>query len=286
MADAATLGVLKDVVYIAFLALIIGAGAYALTRVLSPVTAWNFSGKVVSRPYEWPDAVVAMLLTLVLVFMSGVLSGPAVEAKTSEVAPSPSEAAQAGSIALMIIVDLMLVSLVVGFLRVVREFDPGELFGLRRMKPARAFTVAVMWIIPAWFVVWGVAVASSALLDGVWPDLGAQSSVKLLEGTGSPLVKLLMSVTAIMVAPLTEELMFRGVLFGVFKRYTDTYFAGLVSAVLFASIHSHVGTFLPLFALGLIFVAAYEVTGCLLVTIFMHALFNGSQVVLMLFGVE
>ena len=39
-------------------------------------------------------------------------------------------------------------------------------------------------------------------------------------------------------------------------------------------------------ALGLIFVAVYEMTGCLLVTMFMHALFNGAQVVLMLFGVE
>ena len=110
--------------------------------------------------------------------------------------------------------------------------------------------------------------------------------MQLLEGTKSPLVKMLMSVTAVVVAPLTEELIFRGFLFAVFKRYTDTYFAGLVSAVLFAAVHAHVGTFLPLFALGLVFVAAYEVTGCLLVTMFMHALFNGAQVVLMLFGVE
>jgi len=287
MPDPATLGVLRDVIQIALLALLIGAAAYALTRVASPVAAWNYAGKVVSRVYEWPDALMAALLTLLL--CSGILSSVplAADAKgAKDLGLKASDAAQAGEVVSAIIQDLVLVALIVGFLRVLRNADPAELFGLRKFTLRRAFGLAVVWIVPTWFIVWGAAEGSAALLNGVWPDFGAQSTVQLLEGTKSPMVKMLMSVTAVVVAPLTEELIFRGFLFGVFKRYTDTYFAGLVSAVLFASVHAHVGTFLPLFTLGLVFVAAYEVTGCLLVTMFMHALFNGAQVVLMLFGVE
>ncbi len=287
MPDAATLGVLQDVIYICILALLIGAGAYGATRILSPVAAWNYAGRVVSRVYEWPDAVVAVLLTLLL--CSGILSSapPNADAKpAAQLSQQASEASQAAGLVSAMVQDLLLVALVLGFVRVVRDGDPAELYGLRRFPVRRAFTLAVMWIIPTWFIVWGVAEGSAALLNGVWPDMGAQSPVQLLEGTKSPLVKVLMAATAVIVAPLTEELLFRGFLFGVFKRYTDTYFAGLVSAVLFAAVHAHVGTFLPLLALGLIFAAVYEMTGCLLVTMFMHALFNGAQVVLMLLGVE
>ena len=284
MTDAATLAVLQDVVYIALLAALIGAGMYAVLRSMIPVAAWDHGGHVISKAYDWPDAVVAGLLATLLT--SGILSGPHAESTTAKAAEAASEMAQLGSVVSTVTMDLMLVALVVGFLRVLRDRDPAELFGLRRMPLKQAFITAVVWVVPALLVVWAVSAGAASMLKGVWPDLGPQSTVEVLETSKSPLVKFALSITAVVVAPLAEEILFRGFLFGVIKRYTDTYFAALVSALLFASVHMHVGFFLPLFALGVIFAMAYEATGCLLVSILMHALFNGVEVVSMLLGVE
>jgi membrane protease YdiL (CAAX protease family) len=45
--------------------------------------------------------------------------------------------------------------------------------------------------------------------------------------------------------------------------------------------HQHVGSLVPLFVLALSFTLAYEATGCLLVPIFMHALFNALNIALL-----
>ena len=108
--------------------------------------------------------------------------------------------------------------------------------------------------------------------------------VKAFETSGSVPLRLLMGFAAVIAAPLTEELLFRGLLYGVCKRFTDSWFAALVTSLLFASVHLHVGSFIPLFALALILVAVYEITGSLLVPIVMHALFNGLMLIAMLLG--
>ncbi len=287
MPDVATLGVLKDVISITILALILGAGVYAITRLASPVAAWNHAGKVISQPYEWPDALVAGLLVMLLMMLSGLIGGAAAgsdSATTGSLDPHASEAAQLTGLMSSIVMELVVASLVIGFLSVLRGSLPVELFGLRRMTAGWAFLTAWMWMVPVIILIPAAMFISAALLKDVWPDLGNQSAVELLEGTQSPAVKIVMTFTAVVVAPLYEELLFRGFLFGVFKRYTDSYFAALISALLFAAIHVHVGNFIPLFILGLIFAAAYEITGCLLVTMFMHAIFNAVEVTFMLTG--
>ena len=278
MPDSNTLAVLRDVVCIAILAAFLGAAAYGYLRRSIPMLAWDHGGRVPVGQFGTADWLVALLLTLLLT--STLLFAPPQSGSTIK-HEALSDVEQLGAVAQTLMMDLMLVGLVVGFMRVIRDFDPAELFGLRLMKVSRAFLKALGWILPAYLVIRGVTEVASHFLDGVWPDMGPQSAVKILQNTKNPLVKLAMALTAAIVAPLAEEILFRGFIYGVLKRYTDTYFAGLLSAVLFAAIHLHVGLFLPLFALGLIFVAAYEATGCLLVSIFMHALFNGSQELLM-----
>lgn len=123
-------------------------------------------------------------------------------------------------------------------------------------------------------------------LSGVWPDVSPQQVVKAFETSGSVAVRLLMGFAAVVAAPLTEELLFRGLLYGVCKRFTDSWFAAIVSSLLFASVHLHIGSFMPLFTLALILVAVYEITGSLLVPILMHGLFNGLMLIAMLLGAK
>jgi membrane protease YdiL (CAAX protease family) len=86
------------------------------------------------------------------------------------------------------------------------------------------------------------------------------------------------------VAPVAEETLFRGFIYGVLKRYTDAPFAALLSGLFFAIIHMHTGSLLPLWVLALFFCIAYEVTGCLLAPMLLHSIFNTTSLILMMLG--
>ncbi len=87
---------------------------------------------------------------------------------------------------------------------------------------------------------------------------------------------------AVVVAPAAEETIFRGYIYGVLKRYAGAIPAALISAGLFAAMHLSLSSLPALFVLALCLTLAYEATGSLLVNIFMHALFNLWNLLLML----
>lgn len=91
---------------------------------------------------------------------------------------------------------------------------------------------------------------------------------------------------AVVIAPLSEEILFRGGLFGFLRAKVPRPHAIALSAVLFSLLHLDVTAFLPLCGLGLVFSIAYERTGRLSVTILAHALFNLHTVVTMLLGLN
>jgi membrane protease YdiL (CAAX protease family) len=92
-----------------------------------------------------------------------------------------------------------------------------------------------------------------------------------------------MLLLAVVVAPVAEETIFRGYIYGVLKRYFGGIGAGLFSAALFAGLHLNVAALPALFVLALCLTLAYEATGSLLVNIFMHGFFNLSMLLTMLY---
>ena len=92
----------------------------------------------------------------------------------------------------------------------------------------------------------------------------------------------LMFALAAVIAPVAEETLFRGYLYGVLKRYMGGIGAGLLTAGLFAAMHLNLAALPALFVLALCLTLAYEATGSLLVNIFMHGLFNLSSLVLIM----
>ncbi|MCC7363581.1 MAG: CPBP family intramembrane metalloprotease [Dehalococcoidia bacterium] len=90
------------------------------------------------------------------------------------------------------------------------------------------------------------------------------------------------AVLAIVFAPLSEEIFFRGLVFGGFARWGFA-IAGPLSAVIFAASHVDPGTLIPFTIVGLMFAWLYRSSGSLWDSIAAHAMFNSISTFLLLF---
>ncbi len=87
---------------------------------------------------------------------------------------------------------------------------------------------------------------------------------------------------AVVLAPIVEEVVFRGVLFRALGDRIGVWLGAIISSAIFAVIHIEVVLSQPvalggLFAVGMVLALAYQWTGNLLVPILGHAVFNASS---------
>lgn len=109
-----------------------------------------------------------------------------------------------------------------------------------------------------------------------------QEAVKLLQEAKDPLVVALMAVAAVLVAPVAEEVVFRGYLYPAAKRFCGPTGAILFSSLVFSAAHGNVVALVPLFALAVVLCLLYEFTGSIWACISVHFLFNAATVTLQL----
>jgi len=112
------------------------------------------------------------------------------------------------------------------------------------------------------------------LMDRVHLTAVPQQSVQMLQTNVSVSSQVFLGVLAIMVAPVTEEVLFRGILYPFVKQRGYPKAALLGSAILFGALHLNLMTFVPLTFLGLILAWLYDSTDNLVAPIFAHSLFN------------
>jgi CAAX protease family protein len=84
---------------------------------------------------------------------------------------------------------------------------------------------------------------------------------------------LLFFLTGVLIAPIAEELFFRGILYCYFRRWGVT-MALAASTALFVVLHAHRGLPVTQIVGGLLFAVAYESSGNLMVPMTIHALGN------------
>ncbi len=83
--------------------------------------------------------------------------------------------------------------------------------------------------------------------------------------------------------PIVEEVLFRGFVYGLFKRYAGVFGGVVLSAAFFASIHTNLASFFPIFCLGILLAYLYEKTGSLISSITVHVIHNSVSLMLLLF---
>jgi membrane protease YdiL (CAAX protease family) len=121
-------------------------------------------------------------------------------------------------------------------------------------------------------------------LSGYPPE--KQDLVALFEKHNSPVMLSLMITLATLVAPITEELLFRAGLFRFMRTRSPRWVALLVPAILFGALHMNLASFPQLVVLALVFSVAYERTGNIGVPILAHCLFNLNSILCIIAGVD
>lgn len=290
--DAAKAQVLFDITLLALGALALGLAAFHLLRHHNPQIGWHHHGNVWSAPYDRLDLAVAGFLALYFLGQA-MLPHLLIAGGKAPAAPPPGGGAggdaaglsPAAAILLFTVFNLALGAGVFAYASVLRGRDPVQLYGLNRLRPIGVFgwTVGGLPIIYGFFI--AGAIVWVALFKDAWGggDEQLQEVVRQLRDAPDATLRVVILFSAVVVAPLVEELIFRGFLYPVLKRFSDRFFAAVVSALIFSVVHGNIPGLFPLFMLGLALVLVYELSGCLWVPVALHAVFNGVQSILILF---
>ncbi len=139
----------------------------------------------------------------------------------------------------------------------------------------RPWPGAISSAVAGWLMVTPVVVVTGWLLVRLVGDPGGSNPLlELVLGSKDPLALFLLGWTAVVLAPLFEETIFRGALLPVLAKRWGTAGGVVLSALLFAMAHISIGELAPLTVLGVGLALLRVSTGRLLPSVLMHALWN------------
>ena len=159
----------------------------------------------------------------------------------------------------------------VGFFLREHHLSWSEAFGLEAARQTTAIGLGIV----AGGLFLPVALGMQYWLGLLMEHPVAQPAVELLQRPDLPAgEKVFMGVLAVLVAPLAEEAMFRGILYPTVKQSGYPRAAVWVTSVFFGVMHFNLLSFVPLTLFSLLLIYLYERTGSLWAPITAHSLFN------------
>jgi membrane protease YdiL (CAAX protease family) len=171
-----------------------------------------------------------------------------------------------------------------------RRFYPGHYAGrlsrtnltfgqsFKKAGPLFLMFLPVVWIAT---LLWS-NVLSGLHKAGVIKDFAPQELITLFQEGGDSIAIVVLVLMAVIVAPIVEEIIFRGCIYRFLKSQATLVGAQIISGMVFASLHANLLSFIPLVIVGILLARVYEKTGSLAVAIWFHAFFNAFSL-LMLF---
>jgi membrane protease YdiL (CAAX protease family) len=224
-------------------------------------------GETAPKRFGIPEAIIAaLLMSLLILNLVAAQPAPASEINNEDLIKN-------------LILTGVVVFVLLAFLAF-RGFDLDAVAGLSKLGLVRAIAIAAILLFLAFPF---IGVAETIVQHFLGRGSTRQNIVELFSGSPTMRQRILIIVLAVAVAPAAEELVFRFFLYGVLKRYLGIVAGLLINALLFAAVHQHLPSFVPLFVLGACFTLAYEWSGSILVPMAMHALFNGANLVFLAF---
>ena len=146
------------------------------------------------------------------------------------------------------------------------------------LKQKELFNVVIYCIlfVPIIFL---ISVVSKLLL----PEFTEQQQVKDLRDSFFEVIRR-DGIVIIVLAPIIEEVVFRGLFYAALKSYFPWFVSLIFSSVIFSVIHENVLAFTLLFSLSVLLTFIYELYGKLFYPILIHSCFNISMLFLIYLG--
>ncbi len=158
----------------------------------------------------------------------------------------------------------------------------GEAFGLNSPRVGRTLLLATLVGVMVLPMAWSLSQLSAKLMEAFHQQPEMQEAIQALRTTPPGWQRVYFALSAILTAPVVEEVLFRGILYPTIKQTGHPRIALWSTSLLFAASHFNVMTFIPLTFLALILTLLYETTNNLLAPITTHALFNAANFIVIL----
>jgi membrane protease YdiL (CAAX protease family) len=253
--------------------LLIGLGGLLLVvgLVLNAVRALIVRAGLPPDRYRGPAIFVLLLLAAILGTIVALGAG-----RTALALFEGGELSVAGSLLLLTSTQIGLLVVTGGLVVAPRALPGVRIVG--RTGLGRSLLIGLGATIPAWIGATLIGALAAVILTAIGLSEQPGPLDTFLE-RGDPIVIL---VAFLLVAPVAEEIFFRGVVYNAWERERGAWVAVVGSSALFAAIHSSLFAFVPIFALGVALALLYRSTRSLAATIAMHAGFNAISVAIAL----
>jgi membrane protease YdiL (CAAX protease family) len=220
-----------------------------------------------TRTFGLPEAVIALFL-ITFLLLNAVASFSA-----------QSSTLNSQDLASNIVLTVVVLVVLAGFLEL-RRINVEKLAGFSRHGIVRSVFTGALLLLAAYPL---ISAADSVMR--LFSDEGSskQNIVELFNGSRTMNQRVMIIVLAVAIAPIAEEFVFRFFLYGVMRRYIGRFGGLIFTSLLFAAVHAHVPSFVPLFVLAACFTIAYEWSGSILVSMTMHSLFNSLSLIFLAF---
>ena len=256
---------------LALLALL-GAVAFAAGLIYTGIRQIRVRRVLPPERYRGPSVFIVLALALII---AGVLNAP-FTADAVALTAGEGELTLLGGIVILVATQIGL--LIVSWLLVYRPRALDALPSFPGRDPLGALRSGFGWGLLAWL---GSTLALVAV-GWVLEQFGRPPEPEAAERAIAMLEPWVVVIAIVILAPIAEEVFFRGVVFNAWLREGGRRWAYIGSAGLFAAIHLSLLSFLPIFLLGLALAWVYQRKGSLLAPMAMHATVNGISVAMAL----
>lgn len=231
----------------------------------------------------WPawEGLIIFLAVLVATILPTLVIAKGIDCRLESLPAAEAAACDTNNLATLAVNELALLGFTLGWIRWRHGASPRAL-GLRR--PDRSSVLSgVGTAVLGLLIAYGASVIISTLYRVITGNsIEEPQQIDLHAARPSALMLAILGFVVVVVAPIAEEVFFRGFLFRSFQRWATPMVAMSLSAVAFGLVHLIPLVIISTFLLGLLLASVVERKGSLTPAIVAHVLFNAVGFVLLL----
>lgn len=131
------------------------------------------------------------------------------------------------------------------------------------------------WVLLGYGAYLALSLVFAIVIKAVWPGFDAMQAQEIgFKGLHGPVEFAMALLALVVIAPIVEELLFRGFLFGQLRRTTNFWLSTLITSLVFGFVHLQWNVGVDVFALSLVLCFLREKTGTIWVGIALHMVKN------------